>query len=162
MDLPQDNEAARQRLISDERSRRLRRIWRALPSAPRCKICTSPFGPPFGPLLRFFGKGKWPGNPRYCGGCFRELYTYGGGAEVECTLLFADVRGSTAMAETMPASQYRALLNRFYATAAEVLGFVESVLELAEPLRKAPAAGDSERQEVHFTFRVLPQQPGPG
>jgi adenylate cyclase len=129
MDPAQDNEAARQRLISDERSRRLRRIWRALPSAPRCKICTSPFGPPFGPLLRFFGKGKWPGNPRYCGGCFRELYTYGGGAEVECTLLFADVRGSTAMAETMPATQYRALLNRFYATAAEILVNHEAVVD---------------------------------
>jgi DNA-binding transcriptional ArsR family regulator len=50
---------------------------------------------------------------------------------------------------------------RMWATAAEVLSFVESVLELAEPLRKAPGAGDSERQEVHFTFRVLPQQPAP-
>jgi DNA-binding transcriptional ArsR family regulator len=47
---------------------------------------------------------------------------------------------------------------RMWATAAEVLSFVESVLELAEPLRKAPEVGDSERQEVHFTFRVLPQQ----
>jgi DNA-binding transcriptional ArsR family regulator len=50
---------------------------------------------------------------------------------------------------------------RMWATAAEVLSFVESVLELAEPLRKAPEAGDSERQEVHFTFRVLPQQSAP-
>jgi hypothetical protein len=48
---------------------------------------------------------------------------------------------------------------RMWATAAEVLGFVEAVLELAEPLRKALDPGDSERQEVHFTFRVLPQQP---
>jgi DNA-binding transcriptional ArsR family regulator len=46
---------------------------------------------------------------------------------------------------------------RMWATAAEVRSFVESVLELAEPLRKAPESADSERQEVHFTFRVLPQ-----
>ena len=45
---------------------------------------------------------------------------------------------------------------RMWATAAEVRSFVESVLELAEPLRKAPL-GDSERKEVHFTIRVLPQ-----
>jgi DNA-binding transcriptional ArsR family regulator len=50
---------------------------------------------------------------------------------------------------------------RLWATAAEVREFVEAVIELAEPLRKVPATGDSERLEVHFTFRVLPQQPLP-
>ena len=48
---------------------------------------------------------------------------------------------------------------RMWATAAEVRDFVTSVLALAQPLRKEPETGDSERQEVHFTFRVLPQQP---
>ena len=48
---------------------------------------------------------------------------------------------------------------RMWATADEVRRFAATVLELAEPLRKAPESGDSERQEVHFTFRVLPQQP---
>jgi DNA-binding transcriptional ArsR family regulator len=46
---------------------------------------------------------------------------------------------------------------RMWATAAEVRTFVESVLELGEPFRTAPKPADSERQEVHFTFRVLPQ-----
>jgi DNA-binding transcriptional ArsR family regulator len=46
---------------------------------------------------------------------------------------------------------------RMWATAAEVRSFVESVLKLAEQFRTAPDAADSERQEVHFTFRVLPQ-----
>jgi DNA-binding transcriptional ArsR family regulator len=50
---------------------------------------------------------------------------------------------------------------RMWATPAEVQDFVHSVLELAEPLRQVPAAGDSERLEVHLTFRVLPQQPAP-
>ena len=66
-------EDARSRLTSNCRARRLRRLWRMFPSAPRCKICTSPFGPPVGPALRLLGKGRWPGNPAYCGGCFREL-----------------------------------------------------------------------------------------
>jgi DNA-binding transcriptional ArsR family regulator len=48
---------------------------------------------------------------------------------------------------------------RIWATAAEISEFREAVLELVEPYRKAPAAGDSERQEAHFTLRVLPQQP---
>ena len=46
---------------------------------------------------------------------------------------------------------------RMWATAAEVREFVETVIDLAEPLRKAPTE-ESERLEVHFTFRVLPQE----
>jgi DNA-binding transcriptional ArsR family regulator len=48
---------------------------------------------------------------------------------------------------------------RMWATAEEVRQLVASVLESIEPLRTAPQSDDSERQEVHFTFRVLPQQP---
>lgn len=47
---------------------------------------------------------------------------------------------------------------RMWATAAEIEEFVETVIDLTEPLRKAPT-GESERLEVHFTFRVLPQEP---
>lgn len=101
--------------------RRLRRLWRAIPSAPRCKMCHSPFGAPGGPVLRVMGKGRWPGNPKYCAGCFKELYRRRDGAEIECSLLFADIRGSTALAESMSASAFRVLLDRFYATATEVL-----------------------------------------
>jgi len=100
-----------------------------MPSAPRCKICTSPFGPPIGPVLRLIGKGRWTGNPRYCGGCFRELYARREGAEVETTLFFADVRGSTALAEGMSAGEFRALLDRFYAVAADVLVAHEAVVD---------------------------------
>jgi DNA-binding transcriptional ArsR family regulator len=51
--------------------------------------------------------------------------------------------------------------SRMWATAAEVRRFVQAVIELAEPLRKIPETADSERLEVHLTFRVLPQQPEP-
>jgi DNA-binding MarR family transcriptional regulator len=50
---------------------------------------------------------------------------------------------------------------RMWATAAEVRQFVNAVLELAQPLRKPPAGGAVERQEVHLTFRMLPQEPVP-
>jgi DNA-binding transcriptional ArsR family regulator len=49
---------------------------------------------------------------------------------------------------------------RIWATASEVRQLVSTVLESIEPLRKAPEAADSERKEVHFSFRVLPQEPG--
>jgi DNA-binding MarR family transcriptional regulator len=47
---------------------------------------------------------------------------------------------------------------RLWATVDEIRDLVAAVLELIEPLRKAPG-GDSERPEVHFTFRLLPQEP---
>ena len=101
--------------------RRLRRMWRSIPSAPRCKMCNSPFGAPGGALTRLIGKGRWHGNSKYCAGCFKELYRNRQGAEMDCTLLFADIRGSTALAESMRPTDFRALLDRFYETATAVL-----------------------------------------
>lgn len=101
--------------------KRLRRFWRSLPSPPRCKLCLRPFGAPGGPVMRLMGLGPWPGNPKYCRGCFGELYRHRRGAEIECSLIFADVRGSTAMAETMAPGDYRRLMDRFYGTAVDVL-----------------------------------------
>lgn len=46
---------------------------------------------------------------------------------------------------------------RLWATPDEARSFVLTVLESAQPLRKPPEDGDPERQELHFTFRVLPQ-----
>lgn len=104
-----------------ESQKRMRRFWRSLPSPPRCKLCHRPFGSPGGPVMRLMGLGPWPGNPKYCRGCFRELYRHRRGAEIECSLIFADVRGSTGMAETMPPGEYRRVMDRFYATALDVL-----------------------------------------
>lgn len=111
------------------RARRLRRWWRVVPSAPRCKMCNSPFGPPAGPLLRFVGKGRWPGNSKYCAGCFRDIYRHRAGAEIETSLLFADIRGSTQLAESMPATAFRTLLDRFYAKATDVLVEHEAIVD---------------------------------
>ena len=71
--------------------------------------------------MRLVGLGPWPGNPKYCRGCFRDLYRKRAGAEVECTLLFADVRNSTGLAERMRPADFRRLMDRFYQTAFDVL-----------------------------------------
>ena len=77
-------------------------------------MCAAPFGPPGGWVLRYFGHARWAKNPKYCEGCFRTLQANHGGAEVECSLLFADVRGSTSLAEGMRPADFRALMGRFY------------------------------------------------
>jgi adenylate cyclase len=46
---------------------------------------------------------------------------YPGGTEVEMTLLFVDVRGSTSLAERMSARNYSRLMNRFYKAATNIL-----------------------------------------
>ncbi len=44
-----------------------------------------------------------------------------GGAEIELSLLLAEIRGSTAIAEGMGPAQFSRLLNRFYDAANRVL-----------------------------------------
>jgi adenylate cyclase len=71
--------------------------------------------------MRFTGHARWPKNPKYCAGCFRMLSQNHGGAEVDCSLLFADVRGSTALAESMSPRDFNRLMGRFHDTATDVL-----------------------------------------
>ena len=71
--------------------------------------------------MKAIGLGPWTKNAKYCTGCFRELRRSHGGAEVECSLLFADVRGSTQLAERIGAREFNRLMGRFYDTATDVL-----------------------------------------
>jgi adenylate cyclase len=68
-----------------------------------------------------FGHGRWPKNPKYCRGCYASLRASHGGAEIDCSLLFADVRRSTSMAERMFPSEFTALMGRFFDTATGIL-----------------------------------------
>ena len=79
--------------------------------------------------MRLIGKRPWPKNPKYCGSCLSGLNKRRGGAEIECSLLFADIRGSTALAETMRPAEFRGLMDSFYHVATNALidhdGFVD-------------------------------------
>jgi adenylate cyclase len=90
------------------------RLFRHLPSDPRCKVCAAPYRGPFGRIMRAMGYGALAKNPQLCNRCFSSLSKSPGGAEVELTVLFADVRGSTAMAEQVTASAFSSLLTEFY------------------------------------------------
>jgi len=72
-------------------------------------------------LMRWRGRAPWPNNPDYCGACFQLLDRYHGGAEIESSFLFADIRGSTTLAEGMSPTAFRTLLDHFYNIAARVL-----------------------------------------
>jgi adenylate cyclase len=100
---------------------RLRRVMGWIPSEPRCKLCDAPFGRPGSFVMRFLGFGRSRLNRRLCRMCIRSFEKQPGGAEVEISLLFADVRGSTALAERTAPQQFSSLMARFYGTAARVV-----------------------------------------
>jgi adenylate cyclase len=114
---------------SDQGARPLRRFWRAFPTAPRCKLCLRPFAGPGGALMRMVNLGPWAKNPRYCRGCYQDIDANHGGAEVELSMVFADVRGSTGLAERMTPRAYSELLNRFYDVATRVLVEREAIVD---------------------------------
>ena len=114
---------------SDQGIRPLRRFWRSLPSPPRCKLCLRPFDGPGGAVMRMVGLGPWEKNPKYCRGCYQDIDANHGGDEVELSMLFADVRGSTGIAEGMAPLEYSHLLNRFYEVATSVLIDGEAVVD---------------------------------
>lgn len=98
-----------------------RRVLKHLPAQTRCKLCGAPLRGFVSPLMRLIGKRPWPSNPTYCSSCFAYLVAHRGGAEIECSLLFADVRGSTALGERLRPSDLRDLMDRFFRVAAAVL-----------------------------------------
>jgi adenylate cyclase len=75
------------------------------------------------------GFGQTDLNRRLCTGCVRSLRKLPGGAEVEVTLLFADVRGSTALAERTSPQEFSALMARFYGTAASVVDRSDGIVD---------------------------------
>jgi adenylate cyclase len=90
-----------------------------LPSDPRCKLCAAPFKSWGGFLMHLLGRDQSRYNPRFCEKC--KVFEHPGGAEVPLTMLFADVRGSTTLAEQMSARDFGRLINRFYSIASHVL-----------------------------------------
>ncbi len=110
--------------------KRLRRLNRRLPSDPRCKFCYAPFRGVGGALERLvFGKRQSALNPRYCNMCDEASRRFPGGAEVAMSMLFADVRGSTALSQTMTPTEFSRLINRFYTIATKIIVDEDGLIE---------------------------------
>ncbi len=104
-----------------------RRLFGRIPSSPRCKSCNAPFRWPGAPIMRLIGRGRSRLNPTFCQICLDHMPA--GGAEVELTMLFADVRGSTPLAEGMTALEYSRIINRFYREATDVLVRTDALVD---------------------------------
>ena len=67
-----------------------------------------------------------------CNVCERFAKRFRGGTELEITMLFADVRGSTSLAEGVRPAEFSRQINRFYKATTDVLfdtnAFVEKLI----------------------------------
>jgi adenylate cyclase len=114
---------------------------RFIPSSPRCRLCKAPFRAPGALILRPFGYTPWEKNPKICGRCFRGFETHAKacpsaasneeirGGEVELSMLFADVRGSSKLAREMSTLDFTRLMNHFYKVSSEVLIERDAIIE---------------------------------
>jgi adenylate cyclase len=113
-----------------EVDKRLRRLFRMLPHDPRCKFCNAPFQGAGGALMRaVFRKTRSDLNPRFCNICDEAMRQFPGGAEVEMSMLFADVRGSTALSEQMSPTEFSRLINRFFTLSAKTISEADGLVE---------------------------------
>ena len=79
------------------------------------------------PLMRLVGKGPSNKNPNFCGDCLTK--TPIGGAEIELSLLFADVRGSTGLAQRLRPVEFAAYMNKFYSAGTDVLIRTDALID---------------------------------
>ncbi len=137
--------------------KRLRHIMRFLPSDPRCKFCNAPFRGIGGLISRVvFNKHPSTLNPRFCDMCDAAMQRFPGGAEVEMSILFADIRGSTALSTQMSASQFGGLINRFYGATAKAINDEDGLVEklAGDSVSAFWGAGFAGPDYVHRTLEV--------
>jgi len=99
-------------------------------------------------------------NPNYCDVCETFVRTHPGGAEVEISMLFADVRGSTTLAEQMRPTEFSRLMNRFFDCANRVVidsdGVVDKLVGDEVVALYVPAIGpDHTRKAVEAAGELL-------
>lgn len=117
-------------LGTDRRLASKARLFKHIPGGShRCKMCRAPFGFPGSLLMRPMHRGQWAKSPQFCEFCVRTLDQLRGGAEIPASFLFADVRGSTTLAEQMSATGFHRLLNRFYEVASAILIAHDAVVD---------------------------------
>jgi adenylate cyclase len=92
-----------------------------LPSPPRCKLCFAPYAGVGKLVMALQGRAPSNRNPRFCSLCDKFIRANPGGAEVELSMTFVDVRESTALAEKLGPTAFSHAMNRFYVSATGVL-----------------------------------------
>ncbi len=81
-----------------------------------------------GALLRFNGSAPSTFSSKICSGCEKFARKNESGAEVELSMVFADVRNSTELAEKISTAEYKTLIQRFYKETSHTLVHLNSMV----------------------------------
>ena len=114
--------------------------FRFVPSSPCCRLCAAPFRAPGSAIFRRFGFTPWEKNPNLCKRCFTGMQLHASlcpgmnesgvhGAEVDVSMVFADIRGSSKLARSLTTMDFTHLMNRFYGVARDVLVDNDAIIE---------------------------------
>lgn len=97
------------------------KFYLVIPSDPHCHECGIPMAGIGGNALRFMGSEPSSFSPKLCSSCEKSARQYEVGAEVELTMIFADVRDSTPLAEVLGPTGFKEIIGRFYKETSKVL-----------------------------------------
>ncbi|HZJ22044.1 MAG TPA: adenylate/guanylate cyclase domain-containing protein [Anaerolineales bacterium] len=97
------------------------KLYARLPSDPHCHECGIPMEGIGGNALRFMGSAPSSFSPKLCSACEQSARHYEVGAEVELTMIFADVRDSTLIAESKGTMGFKEIIQQFYKETSKVL-----------------------------------------
>ncbi len=91
------------------------------PSELHCHECGKPMTGFWGHMFRPMGSAPSSFSPKLCVSCEKSARQYELGTEVELTMIFADVRDSTPLAESLGSTGFRDIINRFFKETSRVL-----------------------------------------
>lgn len=137
--------------------KQLYRLFHFLPHDPRCKLCHAPFKGFGGAVVSaLYNRKQSHLNPNFCNICEDFARKFPSGAEVEMSMLFADVRGSTALSEQMTPLEFQKLINRFFVGASGVISDEFGLLEklAGDAVAAFWGAGFAGRDYVARTIRA--------
>ena len=88
-----------------------------------------PFTGLTGQMMRRLGKNPSNFNPHLCNACDAFARANPGGIEIRLSMLFADIRGSTSLAEHMHPAEFAKLIDRFFSTGTDILSQTDAIID---------------------------------
>ena len=114
----------------DPKLQKMQNFHLKLPAKPRCRLCMAPFKGLGGWLMRLKGKSRNNRNPNFCNACDKFLDTFPGGADIELSILFVDIRRSTEYTESHDPASVSQRINIFLNEAINIItendGFINA------------------------------------
>ena len=105
----------------DPKLQKMHSLHSKLPAKPRCRLCLAPFKGLGGWFMRLKGKKPNSRNPNFCNDCDKLLEAFPGGADVEMSMLYVDIRHSTEYTQNHKTADVSRRINTFLSEATNTI-----------------------------------------